>query len=594
MYDVMLDFPILFPKETTLAEMVWLEGTNFQLGDYIGNYFEESGVEGCMFWPIEPPNRKHFRGLKTTYAEAMKKWELDDMLNKYYVPTKNKEIRSFNSWTQLGEGAFAKQMTFEECADIEGKVWRPLGDGKFKQIGIQLPDGNQQPNESNTYCGEASFEHYLNRIKSVPLVNRFKDDDLKSMNIYVGETVTDLLDNFTLDIPREQFVFPYPHGVSFVRKDFTTYLYQENDTIMWNYFGNDGKFRMNNLDFDEIIHDGRISQKSISKFYKSEVKSLTNDVEGFMDIYFERQFGVKTDEIPNNHLSLGIIRCLFECVYGIAPNFVKNNEEPGLRVEHDHAEYPKIDDCWSIITEDLLKIICLNDRDFAKEKLKTNKDGGKNAISSKTSPKRVGRRYFKWGEDDVQYVYPKSGKSGAKVRRHIRRGHTKKQPIKYPENYEGKAFQMGGAWYVSKTIAPYWAGGKLSIPENQLSPFCFGAIKMKYAGGSRIASQWIREIEKELGRKLLHNENGGKEYRVPYNDSKWFFLDAWDEETNTAYEFHGDYYHGNPNIFNSEDLNEKVNKTYGELYEATLQKKAILEDLGYNYIYIWEAEFQNR
>ena len=51
------------------------------------------------------------------------------------------------------------------------------------------------------------------------------------MNIYVGETVADLLSNFTLDIPREQFVFPYPHGVSFVRKDFTTYLYQENEKI---------------------------------------------------------------------------------------------------------------------------------------------------------------------------------------------------------------------------------------------------------------------------------------------------------------------------------------------------------------------------
>ena len=151
-----------------------------------------------------------------------------------------------------------------------------------------------------------------------------------------------------------------------------------------------------------------------------------------------------------------------------------------------------------------------------------------------------------------------------------------------------------GDWYVSKTIAPYWAGGKSSIPENQISPFCFGAIKMKYAGGSRIASQWIRKIEKELGRKLLHNENGGKEYRVPYNNDKYFFLDAYDEDTNTVYEFHGDYYHGNPNIFNAEDLNKTVKKTFGELHEATMQKKEILEDLGYNYISIWEAEFQSR
>lgn len=82
----------------------------------------------------------------------------------------------------------------------------------------------------------------------------------------------------------------------------------------------------------------------------------------------------------------------------------------------------------------------------------------------------------------------------------------------------------------------------------------------------------------------------GKEYRVPYNDGKWFWIDAYDEETNTVYEFHGDYYHGNPNIFNAEDLNKKVKKTFGELHKATMQKKAILEDLGYNYICVWESE----
>ncbi len=457
-------------------------------------------------------------------------------------------------------------------------MWKSLGKNRFLHIGTLISGDNGR---------SAATEYYADKILSVPLRNRFQDRDLKTMNIYVGETVADLLSNFTLDIPREQFVFPYPHGVSFVRKNFTTYLYENNGRIMWSYFGNDGQFRLNSIDLEDIISDGRISEKSIKSFYQGEVNRFNDNMNDFLHHHFEDRFGIKTEDTGTKCMSEGLITALTQASLGGETIF----EEDMTYIEMDGPHYPLLEDCWKIITEDLLKIICLNDRDFSRQKLRKKPKG--KAIVAKNNPKRIGRRYFKWGEDDVQYVYPKSGKNGAKVRRHIRRGHTKKQPIKYPENYDGKAFQMGGAWYVSKTIAPYWAGGKSSIPENQISPFCFGAIKMKYAGGSRIASQWIRKIEKELGRKLLHNENGGKEYRVPYNNDKYFFLDAYDEDTNTVYEFHGDYYHGNPNIFKAEDLNKTVKKTFGELHEATMQKKAILEELGYNYISVWESEFQS-
>ena len=586
MYDVMLDFLIASPTETTMERINQWDFPKYQVGDYMSHHLgPDEDIEVAVIWCIEEPKRNQFpiNGIKENYAEALNKWKIDDRLNKYYIPIQKKEVRNFSSWNPLmSNGSIMKKMKNEDCQKFEGKVWRHLGNGKFIHIGFDL----------QAVGLSAGRDYYSNRIMSIPLIKRFKDKDLKSMNIYVGETVADLLSNFTLDIPREQFVFPYPHGVSFVRKDFTTYLYQENEKIMWNYFGKDGKFRVNAIDLENITVNGRINEKSIAKFFLSEVKKLNHNASEFMNDYFERQFGIFTEKVPNQYCSIALIQSLMDCVYGIPTNFqevIDLDEERAIEINEDKASSPKIGDCWTMIHYDLLKIICLNDRDFANEKLK--KDSKGKAIISNTNPKRVGRRYFKWGEDDIQYVYPKGGKSGVKVRRHMRRGHTKRQPIKYPENYDGKAFQMGGSWYVSKTIAPYWAGGSLSIPENQISPFCFGAIKMKYAGGSRIASQWIRGIEKDLGRKLFHKENGGKEYRVPYNDTKWFFLDAWDDETNTAYEFHGDYYHGNPNIFNAEDINKTTKKTFGEMYNATMQKKAILEELGYNYVCIWEAEF---
>ena len=48
-----------------------------------------------------------------------------------------------------------------------------------------------------------------------------------------------------------------------------------------------------------------------------------------------------------------------------------------------------------------------------------------------------------------------------------------------------------------------------------------------------------------------------------------------------------------PIFSRSEDLNKTVKKTYGELYEATMQKKQILEEMGYNYVCVWESDFLN-
>ena len=584
MYDVMLDYPIRFPQETSL-NMDFTKAMTYQDEDYRIYYYEtgDKTWTGLILDSLQKPKRQDFEN-NIDFVNVLKEWEGNDWTNKLFLPLKTKEIRNFSSWIKQGN-QYIKPMGKEDAQELNGTVWKSLGDGKFKKIGIHIPSWNDKNLDFDIACRD----YYSDKFKSVFLANRFKNSDTTTMNIYVGETVNDILNNFTLDIPQEQFVFPYPHGVSFVRKDYTTYLYEDNDEIHWSYFGKDGKFRMNVIKYQDITNNGRISEKSIHKFYNDKIKGLKNDLNGFIHSYFEDTFGIKTEDIGNNLLSKGVICSLFQSVYGI--NTIEDGDNNSLTIHEDKTDYPNLADCINIIIEDLMKIICLNDRDFAKEKLKKTSKG--KAISSKTNPKRIGRRYFKWGEDNVVYVYPKNGSSGAKLRRHIRRGHTRKQPIKYPENYGGKAFQMNGAWYVSKTIAPYWAGGKSTIPENQISPFCFGAIKMKYAGGSRIASQWIREVENELGRKLTHNENGGKEHRIPYNDGKWFFIDAWDEETNTVYEFHGDYFHGNPYLFKAEDLNKTVKKTYGELYEATMQKKQILEEMGYNYVCVWESDFLN-
>ncbi len=70
-----------------------------------------------------------------------------------------------------------------------------------------------------------------------------------------------------------------------------------------------------------------------------------------------------------------------------------------------------------------------------------------------------------------------------------------------------------------------------------------------------------------------------------------YFVDGYDPDTKTIYEFNGDFWHGNPKKYNKDDINSIVGKTFGELYEMTMKKRNNLEELGYKVISIWESDF---
>lgn len=59
--------------------------------------------------------------------------------------------------------------------------------------------------------------------------------------------------------------------------------------------------------------------------------------------------------------------------------------------------------------------------------------------------------------------------------------------------------------------------------------------------------------------------------------NKMIKADGFDPITNTIYEFDGDFWHGNPNIYNQEEMNLATETTFGELYEKTLSKKELIK-----------------
>lgn len=93
--------------------------------------------------------------------------------------------------------------------------------------------------------------------------------------------------------------------------------------------------------------------------------------------------------------------------------------------------------------------------------------------------------------------------------------------------------------------------------------------------------QWLDSLGIPLVNRQQHLRICGKRIRA----------DAFDPNTNTIYEFYGDFWHGNPRVYNSNDINCVTKKSFGQLYDETMKKEEIIMAAGYNLVSIWEADY---
>jgi len=104
---------------------------------------------------------------------------------------------------------------------------------------------------------------------------------------------------------------------------------------------------------------------------------------------------------------------------------------------------------------------------------------------------------------------------------------------------------------------------------------------------SKPSSEWLAMIQSGMAHPL-QSYNSGSEYRIPHTR---YFADGFDAVTNTIYEFHGSYYHGDPTIYQPTVWNGTSGKTMGDLYLATERKRNTCLDAGYRYVHIWESQW---
>jgi hypothetical protein len=108
------------------------------------------------------------------------------------------------------------------------------------------------------------------------------------------------------------------------------------------------------------------------------------------------------------------------------------------------------------------------------------------------------------------------------------------------------------------------------------------------ANFSRRQIQWLNYISIRDNIFIQTAENSESEFCIPNTNYK---ADGYCHETNTIYEFHGDFWHGNPKKFVTNAINPIIKKTYGELYESTIKRENTIKQMGYNLVVIWEYDW---
>ena len=114
----------------------------------------------------------------------------------------------------------------------------------------------------------------------------------------------------------------------------------------------------------------------------------------------------------------------------------------------------------------------------------------------------------------------------------------------------------------------------------------WGCPGCSHIGISKISLEWL-EIMKIVYNCNIVNGLNSSEFRIDDIGK----VDGFCYEKSLVFEFHGDFWHGNPKIFNKNEFNKVSKKKFGELYNKTIERDLKIVEKGYNLINIWEYDW---
>ena len=138
--------------------------------------------------------------------------------------------------------------------------------------------------------------------------------------------------------------------------------------------------------------------------------------------------------------------------------------------------------------------------------------------------------------------------------------------------------------WICKNKNHIWMASISNRNDTKFKTDCPHCCKTRGYSNSQI--KWLTKIENEEGIIIQHALKPDGEYNIPGIGK----VDGYCKETNTIFEFHGSYWHGEIGVFDQDKIHPIIKKSYGELYKKTINRDNKIRELGYTLIVKWESE----
>jgi hypothetical protein len=111
--------------------------------------------------------------------------------------------------------------------------------------------------------------------------------------------------------------------------------------------------------------------------------------------------------------------------------------------------------------------------------------------------------------------------------------------------------------------------------------------------GCKKCSHAVSNMEIEwLNLMGVPDDNDHRQVKIMLKNGMRSTVDGFNPITNTVYEFNGDYWHGNPEVFDDDEkLFVDPSITFASLYKKTLKREEMIRKSGYNLVIMWERDF---
>lgn len=121
-------------------------------------------------------------------------------------------------------------------------------------------------------------------------------------------------------------------------------------------------------------------------------------------------------------------------------------------------------------------------------------------------------------------------------------------------------------------------------------------IKRKKLSGSffsRVSQRFFWDIYNNVTEQKCYFKELNHEYHLYDSAMKtWYAYDFVSTSSSKCIEFHGDFWHSNPNYYNENTIHRVKKKKATEIWDFDKRKATLIESKGFDILTIWESEYR--